>query len=278
MRAGLLFLSLSLLAACGDKEDPGPDGSSTDDTGVDGGTGGDDGGTEDPCSGGTGLGEGDFFIEADGFSAWVLKVPGTPACAPVMLFGHGGSNVGAYVENRWLDALNTGLDGRVAERGYILVVPFLEDKAEITEHTWSLEQTDVIDAFVDALAEGADIDTSKVLFVGQSAGGHMAVYQGLYQPGRVTHTVAVSSGIGAYFDYPEPEPSLKLPFFVAHDPQDEVVPYAYSEQLAADLDAHGHDYVFNDYTLGEGGHRWSPELTDALLDWWLGPLDGGGGE
>ena len=299
LSSGLLpALSVCLLLACGDKDGGsaddgggGGDGGSGGSGGDDGGSGGDDGGSggdsggddgsTDTCSGGSGFSEGDFFLDVDGHSAWVLVVPGTPACAPVLLMGHGGGSPGAYDEGRWMDALNTGFEREAGERGFILVVPFLEDSAEWQEHTWSLSETAVIDGFVEALGAGIDIDTAEVLFVGQSAGGHMAVYQGLYEPGVVTRIAAVSSGIGAYFDYPEPAPELKLPFYVAHDPGDEIVPYSYSEQLAADLEANGHDYVFEDHLMGEGGHRWAPEVTAAILDWWLGPLGGeddGGGD
>ena len=43
------------------------------------------------------------------------------------------------------------------------------------------------------------------------------------------------------------------------------MPYSRSETLAADLEAHGHDYVFTDWELGSNGHGWNPELSVAVL-------------
>ena len=269
-----LFTAPLTLSGCGDKGEVGT-GSGTgadggDDSGGDSGSGTDSGATGSDCSEGSGLTAGsDTFLDVDGASAWVLVPNDLPACAPLVVFGHGGSSPGGYLDGKWKDALRTQFDVLAGEQGYVFVVPYLEDTDQV-DHQWSLEQTTELAAMVAAVAEQADVDQNRVLFAGQSAGGHMAVYLGLYDWGPFTHIAAVSSGIGAYFDYPDPPPDQKLPFFVAHDPDDEIVPYSYSEQLVSDLEANGHDHVYSDFEMGDNGHFWSEEVTTSLLGWFLG--------
>ena len=194
----------------------------------------------------------------------------TPACAPLAVFAHGGNSPGGTGgDGFWLgDPL--GLVQQAGPRGFVVMVPGLEEGDHI-EHTWSLGAVPQLEEAIATVEENVDIDTNKILFVGTSAGGHMAAYYGLYEPGRPTHISVLSAGIGGYFDYPDEEPDPKLPFFVGHDPKDTVVPYSYSEDLAADLEAHGHEYVFVDFVAGGDWHHGAtPEVGLDLFDWWLG--------
>ncbi|MCP4807764.1 MAG: hypothetical protein GY913_09515 [Proteobacteria bacterium] len=221
------------------------------------------------CSGGTGE-PGFGFFEADGESYW-LYVPEGAECMPLLLFGHGGNNNGSVIDGRWGDMMRTGLTEEADRRGYAVMVPFLEDVEGNQQHGWDLKLVDEMQAMIEGAAAGYDIDRSKVIFAGTSAGGHMACYWGLYEPEGVTSVAVLSAGLGGYFDYPDDEPDPKLPFIVFHDPKDEVVPYSYSENLVAELEAHGHEYTwYGDIDLGEVGHGWSPQATGELLDTWLG--------
>ncbi len=246
-------------------DDTGDDDTGDDDTGDD--DTGDDDDTPD-CSGGSGAATGGQFLTVAGDSTW-LYVPATVMpCAPLVLFGHGGQSPGGYANGNWMDMLQTNLPAEADARGFALMVPYLED-AQSVQHTWYTTDVDAMDQMIDETAALLDVDRSAVMFVGQSAGGHMAAYYGLYNPGKLDRSAVVSAGLGAYFDYPDSEPDPKLPFFVAHDPNDDIVPYSYSENLASELADHGHEYVFEDYSLGGNGHGWSQELTTDILDWWL---------
>ncbi|HJN73706.1 MAG TPA: hypothetical protein QGF58_07220 [Myxococcota bacterium] len=225
---------------------------------------------EPDCSGGAGGGVGYDFFEADGQSYWLYVPLASTECAPLLLFGHGGNQAGSVRDGFWMDPMGSMLPYEAEERGYVLMVPFLEDAEGPQEHGWSLELVPQMEAMIADAASRYDIDLARVTFAGTSAGGHMACYWGLYEPRGITSAVVMSAGIGGYFDYPDPEPDPKLPFVVVHDPDDEVVPYRYSEQLVEDLEEHGHEYVFHSIELGGNGHGWSPEATTLVLDSWLG--------
>ncbi len=269
-RLPLVLLGLPVLlfaAGCGDKDGGGQDSAAADDSGVgDGGTDGDTGESGPDCSGGSGWDAGGQLFETDGMSAYRLVPGDLAACAPVVVFCHGGNNAGSDQDGNWLDVLGTNLGLLAGERSFVLVVPGVQDGGG-GEHNWSLDHPDELAALVELVGDGVDVDRSRVLLMGQSAGGHITAYTALYEPGPFTAAGVVSAGIGSYFDYPDTEPDPKLPFYVAHDPADEVVAYSRSEALAADLEAHGHDYVFVDWELGANGHGWDPELSVALLDW-----------
>ena len=211
------------------------------------------------------------FLTVSGVSTWLYVPEVVLPCAPLILLGHGGSSPGGTLPDgsgMWNDQLGTGLPARAADQGFALMVPYLED-AQHVQHQWSTAEIPQLDAMIDEAASLLDIDRNRVLFAGQSAGGHMAAYYGLYEPGNAPQIAVISAGLGGYFDYPSVEPDPRLPFFVAHDPNDQIVPYSYSVNLASELDAHGHEYVFEDYELGGNGHGWSAALTTDLLDWWL---------
>lgn len=221
------------------------------------------------CSGGVGE-AGYGFYEAGGES-YYLHVPEGAECMPLLLFGHGGNSGGEVIQGQWADFMRTGLIEEAERRGYAVLVPFLEDVEGRQDHSWSLELVPDMEAMIAGAAASHDIDTSRVIFAGTSAGGHMACYWGLYEPRGVTTVAVLSAGLGGYFDYPEDEPDPKLPFIVIHDPDDQVVPYSYSETLVSELEAHGHEYTwYGDADLGDNGHGWTPEATGQLLDAWLG--------
>jgi poly(3-hydroxybutyrate) depolymerase len=261
------------LAACqakgsGASDSAAGDGGGTD-TGGDGGSdGGGDGGADTGarCSEGSGWAVGGQLVEVGAMSAFVYVPSTLPACAPLLVFAHGGGNAGHYADGLWVDLLGTGFIEGADFRGFALIVPGVTEDPE-AGHTWELDMDEDLDALIDAARENLDLDTAQSFLVGQSAGGHMTAWMALTDPSRITGAGVVSAGLGAYFDYPAEEPDPKIPVYVAHDPDDVVVDYAYSVTLASELAAHGHAYAFADYDLGETGHGWSRDMGFTILDW-----------
>ncbi len=263
---GVLYplpMTLLLLLACTD------DGSL--DTSVPEDTAGDTSTTTSDCSGGSGWATGGWILEGVSSAEYTetafIYVPADlPACAPLVFFGHGGGNAGGYVNGAWMDPLGTGLPELADTWGFAFIAPGVAEGGS-GDHLWG-DEPEVL-AHMDAMIEGAwgglDLDRERLWFIGQSAGGHMAVYLGLYLAEPWTGIAVISAGLGGYFDYPEPEPALKVPFFVAHDPNDTVVDYSASEYLAEQLEAHGHAYTFDEWDLG--GHGWNATLSQTILDW-----------
>ena len=221
------------------------------------------------CSGGSGWEPGHGFLVSNGGSAYFFVPESGTDCSPMVFWGHGGNNAGTANNSIWNDPLHTGLVRLADEQGFVLVVPGVEEGGD-GMHEWGdePERLNRLDAFVEEAWASADLDRNRTWFIGQSAGGHMSCYLGLYQPDPWDAVAVISAGLGGYFDYPSVEPDPKLPFFVAHDPDDQVVPYSYSEQLVSDLGAHGHHYECqDDCEMGGNGHSWSKGLSHEIVTW-----------
>ncbi len=218
------------------------------------------------CSGGSGWSPGAWVTVIDGTSTLVVVPEDLPPCAPLLLHGHGGTAAGGFRDGTWDDSLGTDFQELASTWGFVLMVPGVEEGGGVT-HVWNLGDTATLAAMVYEAWDKLDMDRNRAWFNGQSAGGHMACYTGLYDPGPMTGISVISAGLGKYFDYPEVEPAVKLPFYLGHDPDDTVVDYAYSENLASELEAHGHEYLFQDWDMGATGHGWNPDLSEAILSW-----------
>lgn len=220
------------------------------------------------CSGGSGWPAGPQFLEAAGESYWVYVPTSPPPCMPLFLFGHGGNAPGGGVDGMWNDLPGTNLPALAEQHGFVFMVPFVQD-VDHTTHGWSALDVTAMEAMIEAAAAQADIDLGHVLFAGTSSGGVMAMYWGLYDPDALTHVGVMSAGFGYQVVYPDPDPDPKLPFFLGHDPDDEMAPYSLSEEAAAELEAHGHDVTFEDTDVGGNGHGWHPSVSEQILAWWL---------
>ncbi len=242
--------------------------------GADDDAGDDDAGDDDAapdCSGGPGVEPGPHFLEAAGESAWFFVPPGLPPCAPLFLFGHGGASPGGTSpEGMWTDGPHTDLVPLADERDFVVMVPFLED-APTTDHPWSTLDVGPMEQMIAAVAADVDIDRHRVIFAGVSAGGVMAAYWGLYEPEVPSHFGVFAAGFGGQIEYPPQDPDPMRPFLVGHDPDDELAPYSLSEEFVAVLTDHGFDVTFIDTDVGGNGHGWAPGVTEATLEWWLGP-------
>jgi hypothetical protein len=272
-----LLPTLAFLACITDPDGPDDTGADTSDTGSNTDT--DSGDTDayvPDCSAGSGLDDGQFeFFAVDGVSAWLFAPPDLPPCANLFVFLHGGNSPGGTNGDGFWNDMGTELPLQAGPNHYALLVPGLED-APSSNHPWSYDQVDTLDGMIDQAHARLDLDRGRALVAGTSAGGVMAGYYGLYQPGKQSHMVVASAGFGGgQYDYPPEEPDPKLPFYVAHDPDDDVAPYYLSEDFVEELLSHGHDVTFEDFEGSGGGHMWSPTLTQQVLDWWLGGDTGG---
>jgi predicted esterase len=233
--------TLLLLALTACDKTPAGDTATADDTDHDGSDSGSDSGSDD---GGSDDGASDDGVSDDG-----------------------GSQPGSYIAGDWTGYDDAMLEELAESWGYVLIVPGVQEGNG--SHSWSLSAstTTWLEALVESAWAGADLDRGRTWLIGTSAGGHIAGWQGLYELSYWTGIGSFSSGIGSYYDYPEPPPERLLPFYVAHDPEDIIVPYAYSVALAEALEEHGHDYLFEDVDRGTGGHTGWPEgMVEAALD------------
>lgn len=280
-------LAFSLLCSCSARgtpsvRDTGPSGGAEDSGALDGAAansgadGSEDGtdGSRTGCSEGFGMTADDAFYETpSGAWFWVLYPPPVPDCAPLMIFLHPSTSVGSYDMGLWRSPLPTAIDVKTNEWGYTLLVPFLEPEGT-GEHTWSLDQTSLLEEMVETYASKKNIDLDRVAVMGQSTGAFMAAHWGLSDSAVLDAVFSVAGGLCEGVAYPDPAPANRLPFWVSHDPADDVVPFSCSEDLVSVLEAAGHDVVFDQR---DGlGHFWTPELTDRMLEHWLGERGGEG--
>jgi len=250
-------------------DDDADDDASDDDSAAGDDDAGDDDTGEPHCSGGSGIDPGYQFMTVAGESCWLFVPQSLQACAPLFLFGHGGNTPGGSLQDgMWNDLPNTGLPVFAEQHGFVLLVPFVED-VQHTNHGWSLQDVATMESMIDTVAAGVDIDHDHLLFAGTSAGGVMAAYWGLWEPGYLSHVGVLASGYGYQVEYPPQDPDPKHPFFVGHDPDDEIAPYSLSVEFTEDLLAHGHDVLFVDTDVGGNGHGWAPPVTEQILQWWL---------
>jgi poly(3-hydroxybutyrate) depolymerase len=241
IRGGALPL---LLAACGGRDD-----------------------SAAPCADAE-LGAGEHLEDFDGLSTYV-HVPDVDGCAPLVVYLHGTSGAGTWDGSTWVPPDRMSLVTDANALGFVLAVPGVSAGADT--HEWQLDESGAaqIDAALVGAGERAPIDPAKRFVLGVSKGGETASWYGLRFP-TIARGIATVSG-GYARGYPDEEPDPKLPYYIAHDPRDPDVPYAEAAALEADLDAHGHASVLEDWELGEDGHGWNPDLMAPVLAYLLDP-------
>jgi len=226
---------------------------------------GEGGGSSDPPAG---LEPGDHLVDFDGVSTYV-HVPPDSEDPSLVVFLHGTNGAGTWDGSAWVPASPINLTDASDELDFVLAVPGVSTGKD--DHQWTTD--DAAAAQIDAVLAGAESETSanpaRAFVLGVSKGGAMATWYGLLHPGNARGIATVSGGYP--FDYPEAEPDPKLPFYIAHDPTDPEVAYSNAVRLAADLDAHGHAVLFEDWELGDDGHGWNPDLPEPILDFLLDP-------
>lgn len=241
-----------LLPACGDADDAPSD---------------TDSGIHAAACEGTGLVEGDQLAPFEGISTYVHVPAGSGPCAPLVVFLHGTLGAGTWDGTSWVEPRETHLAEAADMLGFVLVVPGVAASGDT--HDWALSDVGAgeVDAAIEGVQVGYSVDAEATFVMGVSKGGLMAAWYGLYHPERARGIGVVSGGYT--FDYPSSEPTPKLPYYVAHDPDDSVSPYEDAVRLSEDLAAHGHVVHFEDWALGEDGHGWNPDLPADMFGYFM---------
>ena len=214
------------------------------------------------------LAPGDHLLEFGGVSTYVHVPPDSPS-APLIVFLHGTNGAGTWDGSAWQQPNPTKLAESSDELHFVLAVPGVSAGAD--DHDWSLNAASAaeIDAVIAGVETQTSVDPERAFVVGVSKGGGMASWYGLNHPGLAKGIAPISAGYT--FGYPTTEPDPKLPFYIAHDPRDPQIAYTNAEQLAADLDAHGHAFELEDWELGQDGHGWNPDLPEPILGFLTDP-------
>ena len=183
---------------------------------------------------------------------------------PCVLLLHGG-----FWRERWDRTLMTPLAIDLAQRGY--AAWNIEYRRVGQEGGGWPGTLDDVAAAADALADIADIDQSRLVAVGHSAGGHLSLWLGARTGGRVHPCAAVSQagvadlaqahaddlGSGAVADfiggspaelpdrYAEADPAARVPLgirqLLVHGSDDDIVPPTQSRAYADRASAAGDD-------------------------------------
>lgn len=106
------------------------------------------------------------------------------------------------------------------------------------------------------------IAANRIVLMGFSQGGAVALYTALRSP----HKIAGVAALSAYLPPGEYTYASAPAIFMAHGIYDDVVPMAAAAASRAQLNALGHDVFWHEYAIG---HQLSVELI-ADLNAWLG--------
>jgi acetyl esterase/lipase len=170
----------------------------------------------------------------------------TEARRPAIIWIHGGGfRPGNDKRQKYIVAVAT----EFAKRGFVSVAPDYRVRAEVGPDRMpalkdALEDCRAALGWVRAHAAEYRIDSSRIALGGGSAGGMIAVNLAATE-GRAS---GGTTGVFALVDlWGSPPPSLRVaeigpafpPTVIVHGTADELVPFSQSEQLAAELKAHG---------------------------------------
>lgn len=121
-----------------------------------------------------------------------------------------------------------------------------------------------VERALSALLGSPSVDRRRIVMIGFSDGASYALSLALANPGLVRGAVAIAPGF-----HVEPgaiDPAQRL--FIAHSPEDRVLPFAYSrDRIAASLRSAGFDPILHPY---RGGHVFDPEAVRLGIDHALG--------
>lgn len=177
-------------------------------------------------------------------------VPSTPAALALLLHG-------------------AGQDAREWEDGFPLfdelglVVLSVDSRAASWDVRYGAFGPDV--AFIEeALAktfEGCNVDPSRMAIAGFSDGASYALSLGLTNGDLFTHVLGFSPGF-VRTDERRGAP----PVFLSHGTNDTVLPVAFTRALAEQLEADGHDVLFEEF---DGGHALPIEIGRQGFEWFV---------
>jgi phospholipase/carboxylesterase len=199
---------------------------------------------------------------------------GTPLPAVICLHGYGANMHNLAVLTPLLDPA-----GRVFLFPDAPLPAF--DGADLSARAWIEADGDespqaveeALDAFVGEALGRYPAPPGKVVLLGFSQGGALALRYGIPRPETFAGVVSLSGSLGRLADLDHLLPARRdQSVFVAHGRRDNLVPCEWSRRLAQYLDRHGYPTTFKTYAMG---HQITPRLLADLRGWLKGVLPPG---
>jgi len=131
---------------------------------------------------------------------------------------------------------------------------------------WSPPELEGALAALDAVLESARVDQTRVYLSGISMGGFGAFALAARYPSRFAAVVPVCGWVDAAI---MARPLARMPMWVFHGADDDIVPVAYSREMVAALRAAGNvDLRYTEYR-GVRHNSWDMAYADAELPGWM---------
>lgn len=122
-----------------------------------------------------------------------------------------------------------------------------------------------LEGFVGEVLARFRVPPARVLLGGFSQGGAISLRYGLPRPDVFTGIVVLSGSLRQVDDLTPTLPAERTqPIFVAHGRHDTMVPFEWSKDLVAYLEAQGYRPTYRTYPID---HEISPDLMRDLRDW-----------
>lgn len=148
-------------------------------------------------------------------------------------------------------------------------IHFDAEQGKWSDDEEAIASRELVLQFLDELQQTHSFDPSKVHLLGFSQGAILSYALGLTYPKRFASVIALSGYLNeniSKLSKPEEAPAL----YAAHGTLDEVVPFDWGQQSAAQLKQKGFDIQFDQFpvghTVGQDGFYKLLEWQNALLD------------
>jgi phospholipase/carboxylesterase len=117
----------------------------------------------------------------------------------------------------------------------------------------ALEARDTIAKFIDELKSKYTFDSNNVTLLGFSQGAILSYSLAFNYPEKVQKIIALSGYINEELNTKTAlETSKKIPFFVSHGTQDQVLPVALARKTVEYLKANNYAVTYQEYPIGHG--------------------------
>ena len=148
-------------------------------------------------------------------------------------------------------------------------IHFDAEQGKWSDDEEAIASRELVLQFLDELQQTHSFDPSKVHLLGFSQGAILSYALGLTYPKRFASVIALSGYLNENISkLPRPEEAPAL--YAAHGTLDEVVPFDWGQQSAAQLKQKGFDIQFDQFlvghTVGQDGFYKLLEWQNALLD------------
>lgn len=148
-------------------------------------------------------------------------------------------------------------------------IHFDAEQGKWSDDEEAIASRELVLQFLDELQQTHSFDPSKVHLLGFSQGAILSYALGLTYPKRFASVIALSGYLNENISkLPKPEEAPAL--YAAHGTLDEVLPFDWGQQSAAQLKQKGFDIQFDQFpvghTVGQDGFYKLLEWQNALLD------------